>query len=81
MCDQRPIYANECNKIFVRHNGYVKQVYGESLRKLKANSYLPLQINRIENLKGNETESEEAGINIFHYLNLIHGIVFQGRRN
>ena len=70
MCDQRPIFANECDKTFIRRNGYIKQVSKENLAKLKRNSYLPLkdlQIISDEKLKENETKNEDEDTDFFSY--------------
>ena len=60
VCDQRPIFANECEKIFIRRNGYINQVSLKNLAKLKRDSYLKdFQIISHEQLKENKTKNEE----------------------
>ena len=40
VCDKRPIFENEFRKIYIRRNGYVCEVYGKNLAKLKSDTYL-----------------------------------------
>ena len=41
VCDQRPIYANECSKVYIRRNGYVWEIRsGKNMANLKKHSYI-----------------------------------------
>ena len=39
VCDKRPIFANEFGKIFIRRNGYVREVFEKHLGNLKQVTY------------------------------------------
>ena len=61
VCDQRPIFANEFDKIYIRRNGYVQTVLpGKDLENLKSDSYLYGPLISIET---NKTKSEDEKIN------------------
>lgn len=70
VCDQRPIFANEFGKIYIRRNGYVRKIMsGEDLANLKKYSY----INDTQNLQDlgllpqNNSDSEDEDTEYFSY--------------
>ena len=58
VCDKRPIYENEFRKIYIRRNGYIRELYGKNVTKLKNDTYLKkMSIPKLEmNTDDDDTE-------------------------
>ena len=70
VCDQRPIYTNECGKVYIRRNGYVwKIISGEDLANLKNHSYIKetQQLPRLGALLQTNLDHEDQDTEYFSY--------------
>ena len=66
VCDLRPIFANEFDKIYIRRNAYVRKISFENdLEKLKNGSYL--EGTEIPSLEQIQTESDNEDTEYFSF--------------
>lgn len=75
VCDKRPIFANEFGKIFIRRNGYVREVFEKHLGNLKQVTYSGVPNPKLEELpKTNmntittrDTDDDDENTEFFSY--------------
>ena len=64
----RPIFANEFGKIYIRRNGYMEKVWEENLTKLKNDSYLmEAPILKLEETPKNNMTNDDYDTEYFSY--------------